>query len=594
MKFWMSFFVVLLLCVSPASASMPAYDDLPPELVQLRNEGRLTVRALWAWNLVPKSTAGMALEFRAMGLDLIEADGELLAQWARQADAGELSLTPEQRGVLDELLVWMNSGLDVEPAQSETGVSTEAQIAQTAEPATDQAVGLTTDVPATDVPVADGLGTEAPATDVPAVDDLATAASATDVPVADGLATDAPARDSQIVAEALPQEGSQIPDSPVADSASVGGEETGAAVEAESVPASAEPAAHQSPVGGEGAAAMYRGGAERTGVTAWAVPEGQPSLVWKCELTTEPCRDPVAFGNMAYIGSVDGHLYAVDLAKGALGWKYDAEDWIDYSPAVFADTVYFGNTVGDKSGDRHLFAVDAATGNEKWRFKSQYYGVNSSPAIVDGTVYFGAGDKHLYALDALSGEKKWSFLGEDSVGTPAIVEGTIFFPHGNRLTALELGAEAEKWTFKTQARINTCPVVADGAVYVGAADDFHLYAVDALSGQEKWKFNTGLIHYPPAVRDGLVLVVSHDNLFALDAQSGTLKWTVNTQRESLTAPVMAQDTILVGAGRFLLALDPSDGLEKWRFEAGDKITTPAVLDGTVYFWSEDGFFYAVR
>ncbi|MDO9581508.1 MAG: PQQ-binding-like beta-propeller repeat protein [Desulfomicrobium sp.] len=564
MKFWMSFLVVLLLSVQPLAASEPAYDTLPPELVRLRDEGRLTVRALWAWNLVPKSTAGMALEFRAMGLDLIEADGELLGQWARQADAGELSLTPEQRGLLDELLVWMNSGLDVEPVQPEAVVSAEAQIEQTAEPATDQAASL------------------------------ATAAPATDVPVADGLATDAPVTDGQIVAEASPQEGSQILDPAVADSASVGGEETGAAVEAESVPASAEPATHQAPVGGEGSAAMYRGGAERTGVTAWAVPEGQPSLVWKCELTTEPCRDPVAFGNMAYIGSVDGHLYAVDLAKGELGWKYDAEDWIDYSPAVFADTVYFGNTMGDKSGDRHLFAVDAATGNEKWRFKSQFYGVNSSPAIVDGTVYFGAGDKHLYALDALSGEKKWSFLGEDSVGTPAIADGTIFFPHGNRLTALELGAEAEKWTFKTQARINVSPVVADGAVYVGAADDFHLYAVDALSGQEKWKFNTGLIHYPPAVRDGLVLVVSFDNLFALDARSGTLKWTVNTQRESLTAPVMAQDTILVGAGRFLLALDPADGREKWRFEAGDKITTPAVLDGTVYFWSEDGFFYAVR
>ena len=581
MKFWLSIFLALFFCASAVSASEPAYDTLPPELVRLRDEGRLTVRALWAWNLVPKSTAGMALELRAKGLDLIEADGELLRQWARQADAGELSLTPEQRGVLDELLVWMNSGSEAKPDQPETG--TEAQNAQTAEPA-----------PPTDAPVAEGLAAEVPATDVPVADGLTAEIPAPDVPVADGLAEDIPTTDGQIVTEALPQEGSKIPDPTVPDPVSVGGEETGAVVEAESVPASTEPATHQSPVGGEGSAAMFRGGAERTGVTAWAVPEGQPSLVWKCELTTEPCRDPVAFGNMAYIGSVDGHLYAVDLAKGELGWKYDAEDWIDYSPAVFADTVYFGNTVGDKSGDRHLFAVDAATGNEKWRFKSQYYGVNSSPAIVDGTVYFGAGDKHLYALDALSGEKKWSFLGEDSVGTPAIVEGTIFFPHGNRLTALELGAEAEKWTFKTQARINTCPVVADGAVYVGAADDFHLYAVDALSGQEKWKFNTGLIHYPPAVRDGLVLVVSHDNLFALDAQSGTLKWTVNTQRESLTAPVMAQDTILVGAGRFLLALDPSDGLEKWRFEAGDKITTPAVLDGTVYFWSEDGFFYAVR
>ena len=136
--------------------------------------------------------------------------------------------------------------------------------------------------------------------------------------------------------------------------------------------------------------------------------------------------------------------------------------------------------------------------------------------------------------------------------------------------------------------------MADGVVYAGAADDFHLYAVDAHSGREIWKFGTGLIHQPPAVRDGVVHVAGIDNLYALDAQSGTLKWTISTERERLTAPVIVGETILVGAGRFLLALDSADGREKWRFEAGDKITAPALSEGTIYFWSEDGHFYAVR
>jgi hypothetical protein len=289
MKFWLSIFLALFFCVSVVSASEPAYDTLPPELVRLRDEGRLTVRALWAWNLVPKSTAGMALEFRAMGLDLIEADGELLGQWARQADAGELSLTPEQRGVLDELLVWMNSGLEARPDQPDTG--TEAQNAQAAEPAppTDASVadglaaevpatdvpvadglaaevpatdvpvadglaaevpapdvpaadGLAAEVPATDVPAADGLAAEVPATDVPVADGLAAEVPATDAPLADGLAAEAPAPDGQIVAEALPQEGSQIPDQALPDPASIDGAEAGAAVEAEPAPPLAEPA----------------------------------------------------------------------------------------------------------------------------------------------------------------------------------------------------------------------------------------------------------------------------------------------------------------------------------------------------------------
>jgi len=107
----------LLLCLlflflaCPAYASEPAVDTLPPELVRLRDEGRLTVRALWAWKLVPESTAGMAMEFRAQGLDLISADRAQLASWLGQADEGQLELSEAQRDVLGQLISRMDEGL---------------------------------------------------------------------------------------------------------------------------------------------------------------------------------------------------------------------------------------------------------------------------------------------------------------------------------------------------------------------------------------------------------------------------------------------------------------------------------------------------
>lgn len=377
MKFWMGLLFALVLWAQPLSASEPAYDSLPPELIQLRDEGRLTVRALWAWQLVPELTPALALEFRDLGYDLLSADQVQVADWLAQAEAGQIQMSGQQRKLLVAVLVWMNSGQEPQP-ESE-------QHAQAA------------------------------------------------LPVGD---------------EVLP------------------------GVEA----------AQPEPV--ETGDVLYRGGLSRTGVSAASFPRQTPNLVWKLELTKEPCRDPVVTGDTAYIGSTDGHLYAISLAEGALRWKFYAEDWVDHPPAVSAGTVYFGNAMGDKSGERHLFAVDAATGSEKWKFKSEFYGVNSSPAIVDGTVYFGAGDHHLYALDALTGEKKWSFKGEDSVGTPAIADGTAYFAHGNRLTAVELGGDAAKWTFRSQTNISTCPVVSDGTVYFGAGDELHIYAVDAQTGQE--------------------------------------------------------------------------------------------------------------
>lgn len=517
MRLWL---LLLFLFVCPAYASEPAVDTLPPELVRLRDDGRLTVRALWAWKLVPASTATTAMEMRTMGLDLIGADRAQLAAWVREAEEGTAAFSPAQREVLSGLLAMMDSG----------------------------SAAVSADMRPTDV----------------------SAAAAPPVPDAVDAVPAAPAAsDTTDAVPPVPAEGDAAPQLPdAADAAS-------------SVPDVAS------------GAAMYRGGAARTGVSETAGPAGPAAELWKLKVGDGQCTAPVVFDGLACFGSVDGHLYAVDVATGALKWKFFAQDWVEQPPAMAGGTVFFGNAVGDGSGDRHLFALDAARGGEKWRFKSQYYGVNSSPAIVNGTVYFGAGDHRLYALDAQTGEKKWSFEVSDSVGTPAIVGGTAFFAHANGMTAVDLGAETAKWTFRAGANITTCPALADGLVVFGS-DDFNIHAVDARTGAEKWKFGTGLIHHPPAVHDGVVYAVSADNLHALDAATGAVKWTVNTQRAGLKAPVVRGDELLVAAGQFLLALDRESGREKWRFEAGGEITSPALSGGVAYFWSEDGHLYAVR
>lgn len=530
MRLWL---LLLFLFVCPAYASEPAVDALPPELVRLRDDGRLTVRALWAWKLVPASTATTAMELRTMGLDLIGADRAQLAAWVREAEEGTAAFSPAQREVLSGLLAMMDSGNAAAPADMQPADASAAA----APPAPDA-------VPA----VSDAVDA------VPAVPDMAAAAP----PVPDTVAAAPPASE---VAGSAPQ----LPD----------------AVEAApSVP------------GGASGPAMYRGGAARTGVSEASGPAGPAAVLWKLKVGGGTCTAPVVLGGLACFGSVDGHLYAVDVATGALKWKFFAEDWVDQPPAMAGGTVFFGNVVGDRSGDRHLFALDAATGSEKWRFKSLYYGVNSSPAMVDGAICFGAG-KHVYSADPQTGDAKWGFEASDTVGTPAVSDGTAFFAHANRLTAVNLGSEAEKWTFRAGANITTCPAVSDGLVVFGS-DDFNIYAVDVQTGVEKWKFGTGLIHHPAAVHDGVVYAVSADNLHALDAATGAVKWTVNTQRANLKAPVVDGDALMLAAGNFLLRLDRASGQESWRFEAGGEITSPALSGGVAYFWSEDGHLYAVR
>ena len=75
-----------------------------------------------------------------------------------------------------------------------------------------------------------------------------------------------------------------------------------------------------------------------------------------------------------------------------LKWKFKTEDMVSSSPAVVDGVVYFG------SEDGYLYAVNKNTGQEKWKFKTEDM-VSSSPAVLDGVVYFGSGDGYLYVLE---------------------------------------------------------------------------------------------------------------------------------------------------------------------------------------------------
>ena len=56
-----------------------------------------------------------------------------------------------------------------------------------------------------------------------------------------------------------------------------------------------------------------------------------------------------------------------------------------------------------------------------------------------------------------------------------------------------------KWKFPTGSRVVSSPVYRDGILYFGS-DDNNLYAVDASTGLQKWKYATqGPVPSSPAV-----------------------------------------------------------------------------------------------
>ncbi|GAB4377899.1 outer membrane protein assembly factor BamB family protein [Methanothermobacter thermautotrophicus] len=83
---------------------------------------------------------------------------------------------------------------------------------------------------------------------------------------------------------------------------------------------------------------------------------------------------PAIFNKVAYIGSLDGRLYAVNLETGSVVWSYKTEGAIVSSPVVVNGTVFVG------SWDGYLYAIDTDTGDLEWKFKTGNR-IESSPAV---------------------------------------------------------------------------------------------------------------------------------------------------------------------------------------------------------------------
>ena len=59
--------------------------------------------------------------------------------------------------------------------------------------------------------------------------------------------------------------------------------------------------------------------------------------------------------------------------------------------------------------------------------------------------------------------------------------------------------------------MGSSPAVVDGVIHVGSWDNY-VYALDAASGELRWRYETGdSVFSSPAVVDGVVYVGSWDN-----------------------------------------------------------------------------------
>ena len=362
---------------------------------------------------------------------------------------------------------------------------------------------------------------------------------------------------------------------------------------------------------------MFRGGPAHLGVYqgGGATLLG---LAWRAPTDGDVISSPAVANGTVYVGSGDGHLYALQLATGDRRWRYDAGSEVSSSPAVGGGLVYA------TARDGSIFAVDAATGTRRWRLTTRPdlplpWGHESgdhflsSPAYVAGTIVVGAGDGGVYALDAATGKQKWRAQTDGRVrASPAVANGRVYAAsYDGRVYCYDLTSGALRWRYDTEGvhlqsgsygfdrrSIQSSPAIANGVVYVGARDGF-LYAIGAEDGKLRWRVDhkVSWVITSPAVDEGMIFAGSSDAHFAqaLDS-SGTERWRFGADVPVWSSPAVAGALVYFGDGVGRVhAVDRASGKEQWMFRTGATVfSSPVIAGDLVIVGSTDGGVYALR
>ena len=296
------------------------------------------------------------------------------------------------------------------------------------------------------------------------------------------------------------------------------------------------------------------------------------ALCWACDTGT-----PYGVGARPIAADVEGRPVAADPSRVSDGGGSPRE------PTSSDDWISIGHDVSNTRHNRreHLLTT-ANVGSlvEKWRFKPDATCVTSTPAVYEGSVYFGDWNGHLHALNARDGTLIWSTRVQEPIGLS--------------LTSPLTGS----------------PFVSADRVYIGG-NAAQMFAVDRKSGRSLWTqpiiidetdFDSARIFSSAAVSDGLLVIgnASYEvfvannftaplfgfggpytfrgSVVGLDALTGALRW-----RTYLTPEWTYGISVWSSA-----AIDPARGLAF--IGTGQSYTEPAskLADALIALRLDDG------
>lgn len=332
---------------------------------------------------------------------------------------------------------------------------------------------------------------------------------------------------------------------------------------------------------------------------------------------------PVAADGRVYVVDIEGDIYAVSLATGAVLWSTEFRNEDERSDVGFGGGVaYAEGIVYATSGFGFLGAFDAATGDEIWRFNATVP-FRGAPTVDAGRIFAVTHDNQMLALNARDGSLIWDQVGiAENAGmlgaaTPAYDNGTVVVAlssgeliamlggNGRILWQDTLSSSRRLTPLATLADIDGDPVIDRGKVYA-LSHAGSMVSIDMRSGERSWEADIAGVNTPWIAGNFAFLTTIDGQVVCVTLGDGRVRWVTQLQRFldqkkrrgliKWNGPVLAGDRLLVTSTHgYALSLSPYTGevLAGIEMPAGSS-TPPIVVDGTFIVLTDEGELVAYR
>ena len=270
--------------------------------------------------------------------------------------------------------------------------------------------------------------------------------------------------------------------------------------------------------------------------------------------------------------------------------------WISPTSTTASEVVTDGNTIYAVTDSGQVNAFDRITGGKIWAAEIGSR-VLFSPVIASGMVYVGA-ENGVYAFDS-RGQPAGSLPLTSPVMTPLMFsEGNVIaITKAGEIDVIAAGGQLSKSkllrTMTLPGETESSTTLYSGKLYVFLTDG-RMISADPFTGAVSQLYDSGrpVWHSTPVVVNDVVYVGAGRYFMGVSTSGG-----LNLSKEMdgvIYSPAYFNGAFYVGSDDGNLYSLTADGEIRWKFKTRDAIRTkPLVTENAIYFGSHDKSLYSV-